>query len=322
MKSLFAISLGFISWHCLIATRVDNGREKIAHNVTIPKFGDDGELICLLMGQRVKMMNNKPYDVWEPNLKFFSSNHVKLKIWSDFGCFDFQNGIAKGNSPLFALGDGFMAEGNKWIWREGTNLGLNHISLLNGGTVSFDPDFSNGQRTSHVKLKRSHEKLSNALDKNETSASADIIEFLELGGGDFQFNLEGNVSILGNELEIECSKMEIMVVKDHNSTEGDLGEISEIKAWGNVLMIQRNRTCRANIVILDTQDGSGFLEGNATVEDSNWGVVKGNKIVLDKKSGRASVVGNSEQRPKIEFPNAGRFPLPSFAPNKIPQQEL
>ena len=302
-----------------MATIVEDASEKTAHNVTIPKFGSNGEMIWLLMGQRVKMMNDKPYEVWKPNLKCFSSNHLKLRIWSDFGCFDFQNGIAEGNSPLFALGDGFRAEGNNWIWRESSNLGLNHISLVNGGTVSFDPDFSNGQRTSHVKLASSDEKVANGLDINETSASADIIEFLELGGGDFQFNLEGNVSILGNELEIECSKMEIMVAKELNSTDENFGEISSIKAWGNVLMIQRNRTCRANVVVLNTKDGSGFLEGNATVEDSNWGVVKGNKIVLDKKSGKASVVGNAGERPKIEFPNSGRFPLPSFAPKKISQ---
>ena len=46
-------------------------------------------------GQRVKMMNDKPYEVWEPNLKCFRRTiYIQLDC---FGIFDFQNGIAEGD---------------------------------------------------------------------------------------------------------------------------------------------------------------------------------------------------------------------------------
>ena len=297
----------------------DSHQRAGALKVTIPSFGPSGEVIWRLKAEEVTPLDQSQYHVLSPNLITISQNSFLTDAWSKEGLFDIKNGIAKGNSILEVKGIGFQAKGKTWEWRERDSMGIHRMTLADKGVVKFDssvPAILTTTNSAEPKVNDLLSEENKGVPVEETIASAEVIEFLSYESGAYKFSLAGNVFIEGQDLSISCSNMEIIIDRDDNQSESKFGSISSVFAEGQVEMKQIGRICRANQITLNTLDGTGVLEGNASVEDEQWGTATGERILLDKSSGKARVEGMEKQRPQVVLPNLGEFRLPGFKSTK------
>jgi lipopolysaccharide export system protein LptA len=280
-----------------------------AVEVRIPSFGPDGKISWELEADEVMPAKSSHYFVKQPNLKMITNDAALTKASSDVGIFDLSKGTARGDTELNVLSNLFQASGNKWSWQEVSEKGSHQLTFASDAYVYFKSEIE------PVLAKPAVEKDSSPKKKTKiekTVANADVMEFFAIKKGGYRFILDGNVSINGESLEIKCMKMEILVEQDQNKSEMSYGRISEVRASGNVLMKQLGRICRADSLILDTINGKGLLEGNAKVEDAEWGLVTGKKVELDRETGKARVLGDKSTRPRLELPNMRKIKLPGF----------
>jgi len=112
------------------------------------------------------------------------------------------------------------------------------------------------------------------------------------------------VSIEGKNLFLTCKKMEVIFFSESNSTEkNSVGAISSIKAVGNVILTQFGRKCYAQQMIMDVREGIVLLSGTpARVIDDEWGEASGSKIELEKGKRVAKILGDENQRSRLELP--------------------
>ena len=101
--------------------------------------------------------------------------------------------------------------------------------------------------------------------------------------------------------------MEILLVKENNTTEAPLGQVSKIFATGSPILKQLGRTSFCKEMTLDAKLGMVLLYGAARVVDEEWGEAIGEKIILEKGTRMARVVGEEEGRARILLP-----PLPDL----------
>ena len=280
-----------------------------AMDVTIPSFGPNGMINWTLNAEEVIHANESTYFVKKPNLKMVAKENSVSNATSDAGTFDLSNGTASGETLLKVSGDGFLAKGNPWFWRQQVENGTHQMSFESNAYVHFqseiepvlprkkDDGFSPGKKVVKVE---------------NTVAMADMIEMVTREEGGYLFVLDGNVSVKGELLEIHCLRMDIIVENESNKSGMTFGRITEVNATGNVQMKQVGRLCQANRLTLDTVMGKGLLLGNAKVEDAEWGIVSGEKIELDKGTGRARVVGTEQKKPRLDLPNFGEINLPGL----------
>ena len=76
-------------------------------------------------------------------------------------------------------------------------------------------------------------------------------------------------------------------------------------------MIQKGRSSFADELSIDTLKGEAILQGNARVEDEDYGIAKGDEIVLEKGTRRAIVVGIEGNRPSLQLPEIPNFGFPN-----------
>ncbi len=282
-----------------------------ATNVTIPNFGADGKISWELEAEEILLEDSSIYRVKEPSLKIMISADTITKASSQAGVFDLNQGSAHGASMLKILGDIFHAQGSQWSWQEFPAKGMHHLTFTSDAYVHFqadiDPLLANPVRVEE-KTKTSKRKKEVA----STQVTADEMEFFTMKKGGYLFTFDGNVSIKSEVLKIECLEMEVLVEQDRNQSWRSYGRIAEVRAKGEVKMRQTARVCMAESLILDTINGKGLLTGNARVEDAEWGVVTGEKVELDRESGKARVLGDRDSRPRLELPNLGKIKLPGF----------
>ena len=265
-----------------------------AADVTIPSFGPDGKISWELEADEVVPAESSQYLVKQPNLKMVTNDDALTRASSDVGIFDLSKGTARGNTSLNVLSNLFQASGNKWSWFEISEKGSHHLTFASDAYVFFESEIEPVLAKPAVEID-STAKKKNKIEK--TVANADVIELFALKKGGYRFILDGNVSINSDSLEIKCMKMEILVEQDQNKSEITYGRISEVRASGNVRMKQLGRVCRADNLFLDTINGKGLLTGNARVEDAKWGLVTGEKVELDRETGRARVLGDESADP-------------------------
>lgn len=286
---------------------------KGASEVTIPNFDKDGIINWTLKATEVIARGSSRYLVKKPSLKMLASDNIVFNASSALGSFDLTNGTATGETFLQVSGDGFSAKGNTWSWQQQSDAGLHQMSLESDAYVLFrsevEPVLPAGKKVAG----KSKKEISNLQN---TKATADVIDFVSHDHGGYLFILEGNVLVKSESLEIVCSKMEIRVESDQNQTENSSARITEMNATGNVKMKQSGRICEADNITLDTVGGYGLLVGNARVQDDEWGIVTGEKVELDKTSGRARVIGTGVTKPRLELPDVGKISLPGLRKSK------
>jgi lipopolysaccharide export system protein LptA len=280
-----------------------------AVDVTIPKFSPDGNIIWTLEAKQVTPSDSSTYDVQAPNLKMRSSANRLSNAKSASGMFDMSKGRAWGDSTLEVTGDGYVAKGKKWLWNEKTELGSHQMTFNSDAYVYFQSALDPILDTPNKNFKK---PLSQKPVLNKTTAVAKRIEFLSIEEEGYRFFLDGNVEVTGEALAIACQQMEILIESDRNGSQGMVGKISYVNAVGRVRLDQAGRICYADSLVLDTVEGTGLLSGNARVEDTDWGVVVGEKIELDRETGRAKVIGGENERASVEFQNLGEVRLPGL----------
>ena len=116
-------------------------RDQVFHKVTIPKFGESGNIIWVLQAKFVSLLGENVYNVGNPSIESLSERFGDTKLWSDKGIFDIAKGFAEGDSVLFAKGNGFSANGENWRWKDETESGGNHITLAKSANLSLNPRF-------------------------------------------------------------------------------------------------------------------------------------------------------------------------------------
>ena len=76
-------------------------------------------------------------------------------------------------------------------------------------------------------------------------------------------------------------------------------------------MIQKCRSSFADELSIYTKKGEAILQGNARVEDQDYGIAKGDEIVLEKGTRRAKVLGVEGNRPSLQLPEIPNFGFPN-----------
>ena len=98
-------------------------------------------------------------------------------------------------------------------------------------------------------------------------------------------------------------------------------------------MKQTGRICQADKLNLDPIRGVVLLEGSARVEDDAWGSAVGEKILLEKETGKVQILKSGNSRPRLTFPSLTwislsfhshqkRSPIPSRMTENLTGTEL
>ena len=276
--------------------------------VQVPGFGSDGRLSWELKASEVRPAENDLYKARNPLLKTYGKQGIRTEAKSSSGVFDLRTGYAFGKEALFVTGQGFFAEGKNWKWWQKSANGNHRMIFEKGGGLSFDMELGKSLLLNDlVESKGCPEEPIKKSKKMPTVARADYIELLAVNEKSHRFLLEGNVSVVGNELRLSCEKMEVKFDKDSNSSSDDIGEISLITALGNIEFAQKGRISYCNTLKMDVSKGEVLLQGSedkpARVIDEEWGKASGLRIILEKGKRRARVLGGEGgEKPSLELP--------------------
>ena len=273
----------------------------------VPGFDEDGRIAWELHANEVNFEEEGIYEAFDLVLKTltgFNQSNAKSKK----GLFEPESGKAWGESMLEVEGKGFAAEGKRWLWRNKIEKGDQLIAFQEKGKVKFKETLLLDEREGGKKEGVREDGLS-----FKTFTEAEYIEVLELSPTRNRFLLERNVMVSSEDLEISCDWMEILFDKDSNQTSPlkSLGKISKIHARGKVSMIQKGRSSFADELSINTTKGEAILLGNAQVEDQDYGIAKGDEIILEKGKRRAKVVGVEGNRPSLQLPEIPNFGFPN-----------
>jgi lipopolysaccharide export system protein LptA len=290
--------------------------------VQVPGFGSDGRLSWELGASEVRPRSKELYEANNPLLKTYDKRGIRTEATSSSGIFDLRRGYASGKDVLLVKGQGFSAKGKSWKWWQKSEKGNHRMVFEERGELSFDMELGKFFLSSvFTESKGCPEEPIKKEKKMLTVARADYLELLTVDEKSHRFLLEGNVSVVGNELRLSCDKMEVKFDKDSNSSSDDFGEISFITALGKIEFAQKGRVSYCDALSMDVSKGEVLLEGSedmpARVVDEEWGKASGRRIVLEKGKRRARIIGDgADGRPRLELPalpNLG-FELKGKAP--------
>ena len=142
-------------------------------------------------------------------------------------------------------------------------------------------------------------------------ADADYMEMVALEDGGYRFLLQGGVRISGNEVEITCSRMEVFLLSEDNSTTlVKFGKSSRSMRW----------ICDPEATGLSLSCGSielgryqrGRLVGGIRKGDRRRvGNGDGEKIFLESGTAAKARIEKTDQvRPRLTLPEIQNFNLP------------
>jgi len=307
LLSIFILCFSFLASDAEELDRTDHKTEEGIRQLKVPGFGEDGKIAWELHANEVNFEEEGIYEAFDLVLKTltgFNQSNAKSKK----GLFEPGSGKAWGESMLEVEGKGFAAEGRRWLWRNKIEKGDQLIAFREKGKVMFKEALLLDERDGGKKEGVRKDELS-----FKTLTEAEYIEVLELSPTRNRFLLERNVLVSSKDLKISCDWMEILFDKDlnQNSPLKSLGKISKIHARGKVSMIQKGRSSFANELSINTTKGEAILQGNARVEDEDYGIAKGDEIILEKGTRRAKVVGVEGNRPSLQLPEIPDFGFPN-----------
>ena len=276
--------------------------------VQVPGFGADGRLSWELKASEIRPLENGLYGASNPLLKTYGKQGIRTEAKSASGVFDLKIGYAFGKEELFVTGPGFSAEGKNWKWWQRNKNGNHRMVFAKGGGLAFEMELGEFLLLNDVAEPGGCSEEPSKKDKKlPTVARADYIELMAVNEKNHRFLLEGNVSVVGNQLHLSCDKMEVKFEKDSNSSGGDFGEISFITALGKIEFAQKGRVSYCDVLRMDVSKGEVLLEGSenkpARVIDEEWGKASGHRIVLEKGKRRARILrGEGGGTPSLELP--------------------
>lgn len=130
--------------------------------------------------------------------------------------------------------------------------------------------------------------------------------------GQTHFILTGNVKVTGNNLIVQCDRMELFTTPEEEAEEKEkepsgnpspeFGRMEKIIATGNVHIEQEGREGQAGKVELFLIEGRIVMTESPVISDEN-GIVSGYKITFNQGEARAEVIAGEGQRVRIELPS-------------------
>ena len=295
----------------------DTLRDNAVIGVEIPHFDGEGRLNWRLKAKEVLPAGENEYEAKDPILRTVAGFGGITDATTTEGVFNVQQGMASGHDTLRVQGDGFFAQGEDWMWQEKAEDGVHKMAFRKDGLVSFSADdtpwFASLKNSVSGLPPNDNGKSQKPFPENNmpAMAEADYIEMIALEEGGYRFLLDGMVSISGGEVEITCSRMEVLLHADNNSSSSNnFGNLREIKATKSVTVKQPGRVCHADRLSLNGITGEALLEGSAKVIDDLWGTASGEKIILERGTRRARIVKTEKSRPRLTFPEINNFNLP------------
>lgn len=284
------------------------------HKIIIPRFNSEGFVSSELHAFKLTQRKEGIFLGFDTVLYLFADQILETTAKSNSGEFLLDKGMAKGHDFLEVLGKGFNARGKKWSWQDKTKSGDNQIIFKENARVTFQKGLG-GFFAGKLKISELHCSPDNIVEDNSlknddsvpTIANANYLEFVTTKENTHRFLLEGNVSIEANNLFLTCEKIEVLFIQEANSTTTPIGEVSMMYAFGNVILRQDGRQSFCDRMTLDVKAGNALLLGSARVIDDEWGAASGEKIILEKGKRLAKVIGEKNNRPKLELPSIPNF---------------
>jgi lipopolysaccharide transport protein LptA len=140
-------------------------------------------------------------------------------------------------------------------------------------------------------------------EPEETRITAESLEMVSIDEEN-RFFFIGNVEIEGTNLSVSCDRLTVISSRagDPDATLGQIGNIRQIVAEGNVIIEQSGRRAEAGRATINPNQGRVVLEENPVVIDSQ-GRVQGWRITLLRGENRAIVEGGpAGERPRVTLP--------------------
>ena len=285
-------------------------------NVKIPEFDEEGFISREIHANKITSLESNIFLAKEPSIYIYRSHNIQFSAKTSLGRFDLNKGKAWGDFPMNITGDGFIGSGNAWQWFERIGAYSNKIIFSNFAEITFLKGLSNAFSfdgpEKDFNCSPDSSNYEEVREKNvqvPTIGKANYLEFLTIQDGEYRFLMDGNVSIHANNLNLSCDKLELLFVRDANTTSDDVGRIRIIEAFGNVVLSQIGRKSYAHEMTLDIPLGTAELRGStklgklAKVVDDEWGEASGERIVLLKGKRMVKVIGENKGRPRVELPS-------------------
>ncbi|MCC5789508.1 MAG: hypothetical protein JJT75_07730 [Opitutales bacterium] len=119
-----------------------------------------------------------------------------------------------------------------------------------------------------------------------------------------RFLFQKNVRVEAEEFTLTCDYLEIL--REVDNPEDDLSAIRQITARGNLLLTQEDRILTAESGVIDPREETITLTGDPVLQDSR-GSVRGDRIILYQKDGRARIEGREDLPARVEIPRIEGF---------------
>ena len=250
----------------LSVVKADEDGLSTVQNLVIPQFNEDGHLSWELHASQVKAKGQDIFITSDPILYLYTTQTLELTARSVTGEFFLETEQARGTSLLAVVGNGFSANGHDWRWNSFSAKGRNQMIFKRNSKVVFTSGLGDffvddlAEKNSICDLDQKEEGHSTRKSPTiPTVALGNYLELISKEESSHLFLLEGNVSIEGDNLFLTCEKVEVLFHKDGNTTNTEIGSISQMDAGGNVVLKQGARTSYAENMALDVKLGTVLL---------------------------------------------------------------
>lgn len=141
----------------------------------------------------------------------------------------------------------------------------------------------------------------------QTVIDSDRVEMVT-ADGETRFLFTDNVVVTGNNLTVQCDRLEVFSARNEGEREGgrdsvtEIGSIQLILATGNVRIEQEGREATAGRAELFPVEGKIVLTENPVIRNEQ-GTVSGERITLNQGEGRALVERGEDQPARIVLPS-------------------
>lgn len=168
-----------------------------------------------------------------------------------------------------------------------------------------------------VALKADEADPSSPPPAEETLITSETLEMVS-GDDENRFFFIGNVRIISTNLVVTCDRLTVFSSRggDPDATLGEIGNIRQIVAEGNVVIEQAGRRATSGRATILPNQGRVVLEENPVLEDSQ-GRVEGWRMTLLRGENRALVEGGPDgERPRVRLPT-----LPDLGSTRPPTDD-
>lgn len=140
-----------------------------------------------------------------------------------------------------------------------------------------------------------------ALKSHDSSAPVDFAaDRIELQDRADRAVLTGNVEVTQGDMKLRAARVTIAY------TSADQTQVNRMDASGGVLLTTQTETARSSYAIYDLRTRLVTMIGNVVITRAGKGETRGNRLILDMNSGKATLNGGGGTNGRV----TGRFTPP------------